>query len=75
MKTNLMFKTVRVIDQQRTAKRFRALRRKHEFTLQQVAEQMGVTNGFLAMLEHNKRKWTEEHCASFEGAIKTLLRA
>lgn len=38
----------------------REWRRQRKFTLGEMAKRLGITEGYLSLLENGKRKWTEE---------------
>lgn len=62
-------KTVEVIDHIATGEAARALRQKKDKSLQDVAEEMGISLQFLSDLERGRNNWTVERFEQFQKAV------
>jgi len=53
-------KTIEVIDQVATGKKFAALRKESRLFQRQVADRCGISIQHLQKLEHGRRNWTDQ---------------
>lgn len=74
MSLSLVIQTVQIqqINHAATGAEARAIRLKHNLTLEDVSREMGVSFPYLATLEYGKRTWREDLVDGFNEAIEAL---
>lgn len=65
--------TVELIDHEAVGAEAREIRKKHNISLGQMSQKMGVHLSFCSLLERGNRSWTKPMINRFNTALKEIL--